>query len=275
VGTKLEDTVRRREAIVKLVQQLDEVDVEDISESVGASGATIRRDLAHLEELGMVVRTHGGARAIRSISALASTFDERKRTMSAEKKAVAAAAAKHIEPGMTVALDVGSTALYLVYELQNTPPRQVITSSLIFMETLLQIPDLIVSGCSGELRRWNLDFVGYQTRECFERWHPDVSFLTCTSYRPGKGLYKIDPKDAEIVRAMCYSTGKAVLLIDHTKINGPGRIRTLPAAAIDHIIVDDGVSAEKLRMLEGEPAQVEVAPIESASEATNHIKDGF
>ena len=85
------------------------------------------------------------------------------------------------------------TVLYLVYELQNNPPRQVITSSLIFIETLLQVPDLTVNCCSGELRRWNLDFVGYQTRECFERWHPDIAFLTCTSYRPGKGLYKIVP----------------------------------------------------------------------------------
>ena len=259
MGAKIEDTVRRRETIAKLVQQRDEVDVEEIAESVGASLATIRRDLANLEELGLLVRSHGGARALRSISALATTFDERKRTMSREKQAVAAAAIKLIEPGMTVALDVGSTVLYLVYELQNNPPRQVITSSLIFIETLLQVPDLTVNCCSGELRRWNLDFVGYQTRECFERWHPDIAFLTCTSYRPGKGLYKIDPKDAEIVRGMCYSTGKTVLLIDHSKINGAGRIRTLPPSALDHIIVDEAISPEKLSLLEGEPAYLEVA----------------
>src|ERR1700722_6993294 len=51
----------RRQHIFSLAQQHGRVLVEDLSESLGISRITIRKDLDYLQRRGVLQRTHGGA----------------------------------------------------------------------------------------------------------------------------------------------------------------------------------------------------------------------
>ena len=91
--------------------------------TLGVSGYTIRRDLDELAELRHLQRVHGGALGARP---------SRPRTRSAShqsiegKQAVARAAATLLEPGQTVIVDGGSTALAFV---ERSPPATSARSS--------------------------------------------------------------------------------------------------------------------------------------------------
>ena len=56
-------TDRMRE-VLALLRDRGEVDAQKLRAELGVSAATLRRDLAELEEQGLLVRTHGGARAL-------------------------------------------------------------------------------------------------------------------------------------------------------------------------------------------------------------------
>jgi DeoR family transcriptional regulator of aga operon len=51
----------RRQYIVALAQQHGRVLVKELSQSLGISGITIRKDLDYLQSRGALQRTHGGA----------------------------------------------------------------------------------------------------------------------------------------------------------------------------------------------------------------------
>jgi len=53
-------TEKRYEDILKLVDQQRTVTVTNLSERLGASESTIRRDLLALDRMGKLVRVHGG-----------------------------------------------------------------------------------------------------------------------------------------------------------------------------------------------------------------------
>src|SRR5436305_9619580 len=57
-------SIERRMEIVKIINMHKSATVAEIVEWIGASPATVRRDLTWLDERGLIRRTHGGATAI-------------------------------------------------------------------------------------------------------------------------------------------------------------------------------------------------------------------
>ena len=86
--------------------------IQALADAVGASLATIRRDLAVLEREGAIDRVHGGAR-IAEGSSVEMAFQERAKRNLAAKRSIAAAAYELLVPHATVFLDAGTTVLQL------------------------------------------------------------------------------------------------------------------------------------------------------------------
>jgi DeoR/GlpR family transcriptional regulator of sugar metabolism len=51
----------RRSEIVRIVNEQGKVSTKELSSLLGSSVVTIRSDINHLAELGVIVKTHGGA----------------------------------------------------------------------------------------------------------------------------------------------------------------------------------------------------------------------
>nr|BFF18044.1 hypothetical protein GCM10025730_15650 [Promicromonospora thailandica] len=89
--------------------------ITDISEQLGVSTATVRRDLNTLAEQRLVTRTHGGATSLGSGYELPLQY---KIASQAEaKKAIARAVAELIGPGESVGLNGGTTTTEVAREL--------------------------------------------------------------------------------------------------------------------------------------------------------------
>src|SRR5690349_2533766 len=99
-------TIERRMHIVKVVKMHETATVAEIAEWVGASPATVRRDLAWLDEQGLIIRTRGGATATSYSSQTmlrraVPAYEQRLNEFIEEKRSIGRCAAEHVHDGET------------------------------------------------------------------------------------------------------------------------------------------------------------------------------
>lgn len=100
----------RRQQIVKLLEENGILNVWELSERFDASLVTIRKDLAELQNEGLLQRTFGGA-VFSQRSRFNKSFLEGTQLHSEEKEAIAAVAMEYIHDGDTIILDAGTMTL--------------------------------------------------------------------------------------------------------------------------------------------------------------------
>ena len=114
------------------------VRVTELVGITGASVATLRRDLAKLEDSGQLRRVHGGAESVASgqTPLTAPSFDA-SQTLNADlKRAVAQGAADLCEDGDSIILNAGSTTWFLAQCLRQHR-MQVLTNSFPIAQELI------------------------------------------------------------------------------------------------------------------------------------------
>src|SRR3954465_5468230 len=99
----------RREVILRRLQTEGKVRASALSDELGVSLDTVRRDLAELAAAGTLRRVHGGA--LPPPSPGPSSFQERPPDDVDAKGAIAAAAVALVRPGDVVAVSGGTTIL--------------------------------------------------------------------------------------------------------------------------------------------------------------------
>src|SRR3954447_9929024 len=107
-------TRQRKEYLLDLLGKTGQIVAKTISQELGLSEDTIRRDLRELAAEGRLQRVHGGA--LPSSPAVAD-FAARQQLAPEGKRAVGKAAASMIRPGQVVILDGGTTTLQLATHL--------------------------------------------------------------------------------------------------------------------------------------------------------------
>src|SRR6516162_2110640 len=100
----------RRQRVLDLVSRRGFVSLLDLAQAIHVSESTIRRDLDHLHQQGVVKRTHGGAMYVGDGSALPALEDRSSAELN-EKQTIAREAAARIRDGDTILLDGGTTTL--------------------------------------------------------------------------------------------------------------------------------------------------------------------
>src|SRR5262245_101821 len=103
-------SIERRMKIAELVNANKTASVAEIIDWLGASPATVRRDLLWLDEQGLIIRTRGGATALdypAQIIARRTTpaYEQRLNEYIEEKRAIGQCAAGTIHDGETIILD--------------------------------------------------------------------------------------------------------------------------------------------------------------------------
>src|SRR6478672_4430338 len=108
------DTLNGRcERIVKFLLRTGTATIEEILAEAGSSAPSIRRDLARLENRGLIRRTHGGATLVEPLLyepfRYDSSFLAREQRHAEEKRRIGLAAAELVQPNETIGLSAGTT----------------------------------------------------------------------------------------------------------------------------------------------------------------------
>jgi len=215
-STKSRDLAPKRlEQLREILGQDRVVRVEELTQQLGVSSATIRRDLGELEKLGELRRVYGGAVSTggRLDEPL---FDDKTSVAAAEKRRIAEAALNYIKPNETIYLDGGSTVLELARLLKDRSNITVVTNSLrAAVELAGRGPRLILVG--GELRRLAQTTVGPLTRFMVQELHVDKAFMGTIGLSLEEGITTTDPTEAYTKELVMEHAREVILLADSTK----------------------------------------------------------
>jgi len=210
--------VERRRAIAARVSGLPAVRTDDLAEEFGVSAETIRRDLLELERVGLVERVHGGATTAERPRALEASHVSRQVLHLDGKRAIARAAARLVEPGHTLIIDVGTTAIEVARALPATWHGRVLTNSLPVAVELAGRPDVEVLTSGGRVRPGDLACAGRQAVDFFDDLYADLAFLGSGGVHAQAGLTDYHLDEVDVRRVMVERAARSYVLADASKL---------------------------------------------------------
>ncbi len=240
----------------------------EMTQLLGTSEVTIRRDLRAMADQGLVVRTHGGALLPEGGIAREPSYAEKATQAGREKAGIARMAAKLIAPGDSVILSPGTTTLALARLLVSVPDLTLVTNSLLVADALMPASRVEVVLTGGQLRRSIHALVGPGTEESVRTLLVSKTFLSGNGLTVARGLSTPHPLVASADRALAAAAERIIVLADHTKVGVETMCQTVPLERITTLITDSGVSPSQLTALREAGLEVLVADVGSGEPAT-------
>jgi DeoR family transcriptional regulator of aga operon len=234
--------VERRERMRALIEGRAFARVAELSQEFGVSAVTVRSDLDALEADGGIRRIRGGALPYDNARLREPSFEEAAVQAAEAKARIAAAAVGLLMPGMSVLLDVGTTAAAIARELVRRDVLReltVITNGLsiaLLLEAAIPRLQVVVTG--GTLRPLQHSLVAPLADQVLGRVRADLAFVGCNGVDAAAGVTNINLPEAEMKAAMIASAARTVVIADGSKI---GRIHlghVADFAAVDVLITD-------------------------------------
>jgi DeoR/GlpR family transcriptional regulator of sugar metabolism len=232
--------IDRHNKILKTVELLRTVSVQELKERLDVSEVTIRKDLNFLEDQGLILRTHGGARLAQDSNRM-HTLNIRERENPDLKRLIAEKAATLINEGDTVYLDSGSTCQALAEELRDGQRSvRVISNALPILNILADCESIILYTIGGSFRREAGSFVGPLSLSNLADYQIETGFVGTTGY-DNQGVFSSQNViESQLKKQVLASSKRRVILADSTKAD----IRAFSVFArpgeVDILITDSG-----------------------------------
>ncbi len=255
---------RQRQAmILDRVRRAGEVRVADLVRDFEVSDMTVRRDLEVLQGQGLLEKVHGGATVPSRFASHEPAFVTKAALQRSEKAAIAAEAARLVEPGMALALSAGTTTYALAGLIAPVPGITVVTNSLQVAEVLNRArgQDQTVI-LTGGVRTPSEALVGPFAVAQLRSVHLDIVFMGVHGMDAKAGYTCPNLMEADTDRALVEAGRRLVVVADHTKwgIVGISSIARLDQA--DVLITDSGIDPEGLAVLRDAVPEVVVAQVQ-------------
>ncbi len=238
----------RRQHVLATIKQEGRVLVSELSETLGISRITIRKDLDYLEAKGLLQRTHGGALAPQTGSLLDPTLQEKEQYRLKEKQRIAEAAVKLVKEGQCVLLDSGTTTTLIARALRSFSKLTVVTNAVNIAAELANTEfDVILIG--GMLRRNSFSLVGPQAEDGLREINADILFLGVDGFDVRRGLTTPNVLESRVNRAMVKAAHRIVAVCDSTKFSHRSFALIVAPSAIHTVITDPQLSPEDAEAL--------------------------
>ena len=208
---------KRRAKIVDLLTSdlTAGVSVAELAAEFGVSVATIRRDLADLQDLQLITRTYGGAALSSARTEL--SMNERQSTNAAFKRAIGRAAAALVEDGDLIILDAGSTTEQVALALGNRHVT-VVTNGLRAINRLVAYDKAEVLVLGGSLRGFNETIYGSDAEEMLRRVYARFAFVGADAVDPERGVASRTYGQSRLKSLMLEQAATVFVVADSTKL---------------------------------------------------------
>lgn len=248
----------RQQRIEEYLQRVEFASLDELSKQVGVSPSTVRRDLALLESVGNIRRTHGGARLLnpRSDEFL---FNTREPLQLAEKEAIARAAAALVEPRESVIIDAGTTAYHVARELESRRP-QLITNSLPVANLFSSSSQVEVVVSGGVIYPRLEVLVGPLAVGSISAMHADVAMMSAGGIST-EGISNSHALLIDVQVAMIKAARRVVFCLDHTKFGRQSIAFLCGLDVVNTVVTDSGAPADLVQALRDRGIEVVIAPV--------------
>ncbi len=251
----------RQARILEEVHRSGGVRVSNLTEILGVSDMTIRRDLEVMARKGLLAKVHGGATAVDTASAVEPGFEAKSGRETAEKQAIAARAASLVRPGMAVAITAGTTTWTLATHWAAIANLTVVTKSLKVAEVLYaQGRNDLTVVLTGGIRTPSDGLVGPIAVHAIRSLHVDMVIMGVHGIDERAGLTTPNLLEAETNRAFVDSARRLVVIADNTKWGIVGLSQIAPLEAVTTLVTDDRLEPHAVQVLQEKVGEVICVP---------------
>jgi DeoR family transcriptional regulator, aga operon transcriptional repressor len=238
----------RRQHILGLIQRDGRVLISELSDALGISRITIRKDLDYLESKGLLRRSHGGALPAQGSAMLDPSLHEKELRRSEEKLRIATAASSLVTEDMCIILDSGTTTTAIARELRRFRRLTIVTNAVNIATELAGTGfEIILTG--GILRENSSSLVGPLAQDALHEIHADILFLGVDGFDVKSGVMTPNLLESRVNRAMVDAAARVVAVCDSTKFARRSLARIAPISAIHSVITDNQIASEDFEAL--------------------------
>lgn len=252
---------QRHNRILEMLDEKGSVSIAELTETLGVSGMTARRDLDQLATAGLLRRHHGGA--VRNLGrSFEPPFRARAERSEGAKDAIGRCAAAMVSSGDAIGIDVGTTVLAMVRHLQ-APNITIVTTGLrVAMEVATHFAleqDLRVIMPGGIVRGDELSQIGSITEQSLEGVRLDACFLGIGGLTATDGATEFNLDDAQVKRKLIDISARTIVLADGAKFGEVAFSKVCDVDQIDELITDSSAPADEIEALRTAGVTVTVA----------------
>lgn len=231
----------------------------DLVRVLGVSSATMRRDLADMEDQGLLVRTHGGARALDpTIEVPVLLRDSRFRET---KLRIAEHAAALIPPGRySMAISGGTTAAAVARALATRQDLAIATNALTTAMELASRSNLQVIMTGGFVRSSSFEAVGALAEHTFNAINVGTAFLGTDGISLRGGATTHNETEARTNHAMVAHAERVVVVADGSKVGRVTLAKMADLEEIDVLVTDSSADPDALHAIAEAGVVVQVVP---------------
>jgi len=231
---------QRRERILESLTLNKIVTITDLSDRLGVSEATVRRDLEWLEEEGILERTHGGAIMSQRIQ-LEPEYNQRAQRHPEEKRLIGAAAAAMLEDGDTVFINSGTTSTQVIRHIRKDANLTIVTNNL---QATLDVSDvgyeLILIG--GAFQPKSNSVAGPFALTNLSQIYANKAIIGVDAISLKHGCTVPSDAEASIIRTMFARTnGLLICVADHSKWGMVSNFEIARLDQFDRLVTDSGL----------------------------------
>jgi DeoR/GlpR family transcriptional regulator of sugar metabolism len=236
-------TSQRKQHILNILQRDGQIIAKTLSQELGLSEDTIRRDLRELAQEGLLQRVHGGALPA---SPAVTNFAGREEILVEAKIAIGRTAAGLIKNGQVVMLDGGTTSVQVARHIPRNLQATVVTHSARIALEFLEHPGIEVILIGGRLFKHSIVSVGAAAIEAIGHIRADVYFMGVTGIHPEAGLSTGDLEEAYVKNALCKQAAETIVLASQEKLGAASQYVITALSEVSGLIVEQDVPDEVL-----------------------------
>jgi len=214
---------QRHQLLLQLLRTDGVLSTRQLTDALGVSHMTVRRDIAALEANGQVVSIKGG---VRLAGAAAQEPPRARQARSAlempRKQAIARTAVTLIEDAMVVYLDAGTTCQAIAALLADKRDLTVVTNDFYVVTSLLDRPEIQTIHTGGVVDVSSGSSSGRLATRTIGAINIDLCFLSTGAWSVSRGVTSPALDKVELKQEVMSRSSERVLVADSTKF-GPGR----------------------------------------------------
>jgi DeoR/GlpR family transcriptional regulator of sugar metabolism len=199
---------KRQNRILELLEERQVLSVQELTELLSVSFMTVRRDLQILEEAGLLVRFHGGARALQASEAQADS------TVGICRNLISRYAGSLVCEGQTLLINGSLTAIEILPHIQKIEVTVLTNNVAVVAYQNLKNISIVLTG--GALRD-NILMGDIALRSVLD-YQADAAFLGCSGISQNGEIQSTIPGEIAINESMINHADMYYVLADHTKI---------------------------------------------------------
>ena len=211
---------------------------EELLDKFSVSIQTLRRDLAALEEKGVITKVYGGVvfnetspDPLRKVS----SYEERSVSFAQEKEYIGRQAARMVSDGDVIFIDSGTTAYRMLHYMEDLKDIKVISHSLDVMNAVRDMPDITGICAGGTLLHSNGTFV---IDTSFYPYNYNKAFIATVGISIAKDLTNTYVSEGYMKSHVISQSKKVYLVADHSKFGVIAYNHFAQLTNIDAVITD-------------------------------------